>query len=124
MSSAVSQSVGKAGTTTTLNSSPNPSTMGQTVNFVATVIAQYGGAATGTVTFKDGAKTVLGTASLINGSATLPFSTLGMGSHTVTAMYGGAANSNGSTSSAITQTVVAKTATTTTVSSSLNPSFV
>jgi Bacterial Ig-like domain (group 3) len=123
VSSAVSQSVGKAGTTTTLNSSPNPSTMGQTVNFVATVIAQYGGAATGTVTFKDGAKTVLGTA-LINGSATLPFSTLGMGSHTVTAMYGGDANSNGSTSSAITQTVVAKTATTTTVSSSLNPSFV
>jgi len=122
-SSAVAQTVGNATTMTTLNSSPNPSTFGQTVNFVATVVGQYGGAATGTVTFKKGTK-VLGTASLVNGVATLPLSTLGTGSHTVTAVYGGDANSNGSTSSAITQNVVAKTATTTTLSSSLNPSFV
>src|SRR5207244_5440459 len=40
------------------------------------------------------------------------------------AVYGGDSNFNGSTSNTITQTVVAKTATTTTVSSSLNPSFV
>jgi Bacterial Ig-like domain (group 3)/Kelch motif/Galactose oxidase, central domain len=123
-SGVVSQSVGKAGTTTTLNSSPNPSTVGQTVNFVATVTGQYGGAATGTVTFKKGANTVLGAASLVNGHATLSLSTLGTGPHTVTAVYGGDANSNGSTSSAITQKVVAKTATATTLASSLNPSIV
>ena len=67
---------------------------------------------------------MLGTASLVNGSATFAFSTLGVGSHKMTAVYGGDATSTGSTSAAITQSVVAKTATATTVSSSLNPSFV
>jgi hypothetical protein len=105
VSSPVSQSVGKAGTATTLTSSPNPSTPGQTVNFVATVTGQYGGAVTGTVTFKQGKNKVLGTASLVNGSATLSLSTLRRGRHKVTAVYGGDANSNGSTSPAITQTV-------------------
>lgn len=121
---AVAQMVTKAATTTTLNSSPNPSTAGQTVNFIASVAGQYGGAATGSVTFKEGTNKTLSTASLVNGSATLPLSTLGTGTHTITAVYGGDPNSNGSTSPAITQTVTSKTATTTTVSSSLNPSFV
>jgi hypothetical protein len=123
-SSAVAQTVSHATTMSTLNSSPNPSTVGQTVNLMATVVGQYGGAATGTVTFKEGTTKVLGTASLVNGVATLPLSTLSTGSHTLRAVYGGDANSNGSTSAAITQTVVAKTATGTTISSSLNPSFV
>ncbi len=112
LSSAVPQSVGKAGTATTLTSSPNPSTPGQTVNFVAIVTGQYGGAATGTVTFKQGPvkvkrgkNKVLGTASLVNGSATLSLSTLRRGRHKVTAVYGGDANSNRSTSPAITQNV-------------------
>ena len=117
-------SVVKATTTTSLNSNPNPSTVGQTVTFVATVIRQSGGTATGTVTFKKGASTVLGSAPLANGSAAFAFSTLGVGSHTITAVYGGDSTSTGSTSAAITQRVVAKTATATTVSSSLNPSFV
>ena len=64
-------SVVKATTTTSLNSNPNPSTVGQTVTFVATVIRQSGGTATGTVTFKKGASTVLGSASLVNGSASV-----------------------------------------------------
>jgi Bacterial Ig-like domain (group 3)/Lactonase, 7-bladed beta-propeller len=123
-SPAVAQTVSKAATTTTLDSSPNPSTVGQTVNFVASVTEQYGGAATGTVTFMEGANKVVGTPSLANGSPTLPLSSLGAGSHTVTAAYGGDANSNGSTSSAISQNVVSKTATTTTLSSSFNPSYV
>lgn len=123
-SSAVTQPIAKGATASTLSSSPNPSTMAQTVNFVATVVGQYGGAATGTVTFKDGRNTVLGTATISNGTANFAISTLGTGSHTITAVYGGDTNSNGSTSNAITQTVVAKTATTTTVRSSLNPSFV
>jgi len=105
VSSPVLQSVGKAGTATTLNSSPNPSTPGQTVTFVAIVTGQYGGAVTGTVTFKQGQNKVLGTASLVNGSATLSLSTLRRGRHKVTAVHGGDANSNGSTSPAITQTV-------------------
>jgi hypothetical protein len=109
VSSAVSQSVGKAGTATALTSSPNPSTPGQTVTFVAIVTGQYGGAVTGTVTFKQSKNKVLGTASVVNGSATLSLSTLRRGRHRVTAVYGGDANSNGSTSPAIAQNVLAKT---------------
>jgi hypothetical protein len=123
-SSAVSQAVAKAATTTSLTSSPNPSFQYQTVNFVATVIAKYGGAVSGTVTFMEGAVKVWGTASLVNGSATLALSTTGVGSHTITAVYGGDGNDLGSTSPAITQTVLSKTATTTTVASSPNPSYV
>jgi hypothetical protein len=105
LSSPASQSVGKAGTATALNSSPNPSTPGQIVTFVAIVAGQYGGAVTGTVTFKQGKNQVLGTASLVNGSATLSLSTLRRGRHKVTAVYGGDSNSNRSTSPAITQKV-------------------
>jgi hypothetical protein len=112
VSSALLQSVGKAGTATALSSSPNPSTPGQTVNFVATVTGQYGGAVTGTVTFTQGPlkvqrgkNQVLGTAPLVNGSATLSLSTLRRGRHRVTAVYDGDANSKGSTSPTITQNV-------------------
>src|SRR5438094_8327661 len=107
----------------------NPSIVDQTVNFVATVVAQNGGSPSGTVTFKDGANTI-GTASVVTcncasrGTATLPLSTLGAGTHTITAVYGGDVTFTGSTSSAITQTVLAKTATTTALSSSLNTSYV
>jgi hypothetical protein len=60
---------------------------------------------TGTVTFKDGAST-LGTGTL-NGSGDATFSTsiLSVGSHSITAVYGGDSNFNGSTSSSLTQTV-------------------
>ena len=48
------QAVTRASTTTNLASSPNPSQVGQNVQFTATVTAQYGGTPTGLVTFKDG----------------------------------------------------------------------
>ena len=123
-SSAVSESISKATTTTTLTSSPNPSTTGQTVNFVATVTGQYDGSITGTVTFKRGTNTILGTATVVGGAARLSLSNLGTGSHVVTGSYGGDANSTASTSAAVTQTVVGPATTTTSLSSSPNPSFV
>jgi alpha-tubulin suppressor-like RCC1 family protein len=123
-SATVVESVGIASTATSLTSSPNPSIQGQAVNFVATVTGQFGGPVAGTVTFTEGANKLLGTASVVNGSATLLLSSLGVGSHTVTAVYGGDVNDTGSTSSATTQNVVAPTATSTTISSSLNPSTV
>jgi hypothetical protein len=123
-SAALAESIRTATTTTNLTSSPNPSFFGQTLNFIPTVVGEYGGSVTGTVTFKEGAKKVLGTASVVNGAATLPLSTLRVGPHTVTAVYGGDANDTGSTSAAITQTVMVPAATTTTISSSLNPSTV
>jgi len=88
-------------TTTTLSSSPNPSSTSQPVAFTAAVSPS---AATGTVTFKDGAAAI-GTRTLSNGSATLTTSSLSAGSHSITASYGGDANYAASTSPATTQVV-------------------
>ncbi len=52
--------------------------------------------ATGTVTFMDGG-TVLGTARLVNGTATFTTSDLPPGSHYITAIYGGDGNFEGAT---------------------------
>jgi hypothetical protein len=100
-SSAVPLTVSRATSTTSLASSPNPSTFGQSVTFTATVSPT---AATGPVTFFDGS-TSLGTANLIGGRASFSTSSLSVGSHTITATYGGDTNVAGSTSSSITQTV-------------------
>ncbi len=116
-SSALTQTVNKANTTVTLASSANPSTYGSSVTFTATVTPSV---ATGAVTFKDGS-TALGTGTISSGKATFSISTLAAGSHSITASYGGDANDNGSTSSALTQTVQ-KANTTITLTSSANPS--
>ncbi|MET7934021.1 Ig-like domain-containing protein [Streptomyces sp. NPDC005322] len=105
----------KANTTTTLTSSPNPSTPGQTVTFTATVAAvpPATGTPTGTVTFTiSGGPTLTGT---LNGSgvATASTNALTAGPHTVTATYNGDTCFNTSTSNTITQNV--GTATNTTV---------
>src|SRR5450631_3110114 len=116
-STALSQTVNKANTTTTLASSANPSNYGSSVKFTATVTLST---ATGLVTFKDGSAT-LGTGTLASGKATFSTSTLIAGSHSITASYGGDANFNVSTSTALSQTVN-KANTTTTLASSANPS--
>ncbi|CDR09929.1 beta strand repeat-containing protein [Streptomyces iranensis] len=103
-----SVTVGQAATTTTLTSSPNPSTPGQNVTFTATVTAvpPATGTPTGTVTFViSGGPTLTGT---LNGAgqATVSTNTLTTGAHTVTATYGGDTCFAGSTSPTITQNVV------------------
>jgi hypothetical protein len=72
------------------------------------------------VTFLDGA-TSLGTATVSNSSAQLAISGLSLGTHSVTASYGGNANLSGSVSSVLTQ-AVNQAATATAISSSANPS--
>jgi hypothetical protein len=109
--------LGPINTTTTLASSPNPSTYGQSVTLTATVAPAT---VTGTVTFNHGS-TSLGTGQLSGGVATLTTAKLTAGSHSLTANYAGGAGVNGSTSPAIVQ-VVGKAATTTTLTSSPNPS--
>ena len=94
---------GGAATTTTLVSSLNPSTFGNAVTFTATVSVQNG-MPTGTVTFMDGASTI-GAASLSGGAAALVTSSLALGTHSMTAVYGGDATFPGSTSSALSQVV-------------------
>ena len=116
-SSVLTQTVNKASTTVALTSSLNPSTYGASVTFTATVTPS---AATGTVTFKDGS-TTLGTGTISSGRATFGTSTLAVGSHSITAAYGGDANDNSSTSSTLTQTVN-KINTAVTLASSANPS--
>src|SRR5439155_3438552 len=103
-SAAPTQTVNQATTTTALSSSPNPSTLGQSVTFTATVTGS-GGTPTGTVTFKDGA-TTLGTGTL-NGSGVATFTTSALiaGSHSITAVYGGDSTFATSTSSVLTQSV-------------------
>jgi len=109
----------KAPSTTTVASSGTPSVKGQSVTFTATV-AGSSGPRTGTVTFKDGTATI-GTGTLdANGKATVSISSLSVGSHTITAMYGGSATYSSSTSSALTQTVNKGNASTV-LTSSANP---
>jgi hypothetical protein len=101
-SAAFSQTVNKPSSSVTLSSSANPSAPGQSVTFTAKVTPA---AATGTVQFFDG-KTSLGTATLASGSAALTISTLTSGTHSIAAVYSGAANYAGSTSAALSQAVL------------------
>jgi hypothetical protein len=119
---AAPQVVNKAATTTALGSSPNPSYLGQTVNFTATVAAVPPGSGipTGTVTFKKGS-TVLATVTLGSGVASYSTSTLAVGSDTITAVYSADPNFAASTGSTV-QTVQALNVTTTTASASPRPS--
>jgi hypothetical protein len=84
----------------TLQSGPNPSSVGQAVTFTATVSPS---AATGTVMFFDGS-TTLGSGTLNIGRATFTTSTLSVGSHSIVATYTGDAH-YGTSSVTLIQTV-------------------
>ncbi|HEY6388277.1 MAG TPA: Ig-like domain repeat protein [Candidatus Acidoferrum sp.] len=114
--------IAQATTATTATSSQNPQIVNQPITFTATVASQFAGAATGSVTFKNGA-TTLRTVSLSGNQASFTTSFATAGTRSITAQYTGDANNLGSTSSALSQSVVAKFGTTTTLASSLNPSF-
>jgi hypothetical protein len=97
----VSLTVNPATPTIALASSANPSVFGSSVTFVATVTPTT---ATGTVMFRDGS-TMLGAGTISSGSATYSNSALTVGSHSITALYGGDTNDSSSASLLITQTV-------------------
>jgi Bacterial Ig-like domain (group 3)/IPTL-CTERM motif len=92
---------GPGATTTVVISSLNPSLVGQTVTFTATVT---GTTPTGTVQFFDGVVS-LGTGTLAGGIATISTSTLAAGTHSITAVYSGDVDDATSTSPAISQVV-------------------
>ncbi len=104
-SPALTQVVNQGASSTALVSSVDPSVVGKTVRFTATVTSPTS-KPTGTVTFMDGS-TMLGTKSvaLPTGKAVYSTSTLSAGSHNITAIYGGTANVIGSTSPVLLQTV-------------------
>lgn len=116
------------GTSTALNSSLNPSTVGASVTFTAIVSTSVSGVTPdGTITFMDGANTLGSpvTLSTIGGmqEAQYTTSTLTNGVHQITAVYSGdaAKNIQGDTSNTLSQDVQA--AATLAVVSNLNPSY-
>src|SRR5205807_1349498 len=106
------QTVNKAGTSTGVSSSANPSVSGQLVTFTATVTVMSPGTTaaanpTGTVIFRDGGTSIAqGMLSTNAGVTTATFSTstLTIGNHTITASFAGDNNFLTSTGT-LTQTV-------------------
>jgi hypothetical protein len=94
------------GTRITLTASSKTPAAGQSLTLTATVSASVAGSGTptGSVTFKDGTKT-LATVSLSGGKAKIATSTLAVGKHTITAAYAGNSSFNPHTSTAVVITV-------------------
>jgi hypothetical protein len=87
-------------TTTTIASSVNPSLLNQPVTLTANVTVQDGDVPTGTVQFLiEGANFGL-PVTLTNGVASITTATLGLGPHTISAVYSGGGEFVGSTGSA------------------------
>jgi len=107
-------------TTTTLSSSADPSTFGQSITLTTTVSSGGQGTPTGPVDFLDG-DNVIGTGTLSNGQATLVTSALTVGVHFLSAAYQGDSADAVSTSFTADLTVQ-QASTTTTLTSSANPS--
>lgn len=89
------QTVDPAATTTKVSSSRNPSKVGQTVTFTATVTSAYA-TPKGTVTFKVG-DDVVATVALVNGHIIYRTATLPVGSWTISATYNPELNRMGAT---------------------------
>jgi hypothetical protein len=122
-STPIAELISAASTSVTLSSSVNPAIFGTTITLSATVTdasTSSIGTPTGSVTFMDGAN-ALGKGSLnSSGIATLTVSSLGQGSHSVTAIYSGDADFNGSSSTPINQ-VISAAGTAVILSSSADP---
>ena len=119
--------VSNATSTTALASSANPSVVGGSVTFTATVV---GAAPTGSVAFTDGGSAIAGCGAVAlpagatnSKTATCSSTTLAVGSHKIVATYGGDGGNNGSTSTTLVQ-VINNATSGTTLASSANPSIV
>jgi Bacterial Ig-like domain (group 3)/Abnormal spindle-like microcephaly-assoc'd, ASPM-SPD-2-Hydin len=126
-SPAITQTVNAAttaATSTTVVSSLNPATVGQSVMFTATSTSATAGTLTGTITFFDGATQIGAPVTISSGSASVSTTTLTQAAHSITAKYSGDAKFSASTSPTLTETVNVgtKAATSSVVTSSLNPS--
>jgi len=133
----IQTTVSKAGTSTALNTSVNPSGFGQSVTFTATVSSVVGSPVpgtlppAGTVTFRDlstntdlGANITLVAGAGASSTASITVSSLLVGSHSIRAIYngdGGSTNFYLASQSQILTQIVTKAATTTTVSGAPNP---
>lgn len=121
-SAAISQTVSKASTTTVVTPSPKPAIVNRSVTLTALVSGKFGGVPSGTVIFRSGNLT-LGSAVLSNGSAVFTTTFTSAGTRSITAIYSGDVDYTTSTSATLSLPVT-KEATTTVITSSLNPSNV
>jgi sugar lactone lactonase YvrE len=114
----------KQTTSLAIASSSNPVLTASSITLTATLTNSRAAAASGLITFNDGA-TQLGTAQLnADGQASLVLPSLSSGTHTVTATYGGDGDDFASTSSPLSQVVNLRSTTTTLTASqtdSANP---
>ena len=121
----LTQTVNQGATSSVVSSSADPSVSGQDVTYTATVaaLAPASGIPSGTVTFMDGVTTLSGCVvqPLVGGVVACSIAYAGVGSHAITAVYGGDLNFTGSTSTILTQTV-SPASTSTALASSVNPS--
>jgi hypothetical protein len=123
VSNPVTVTVALATTTTVLTASATNPAFGSNVALTATVTAKAGPAASGVVTFLDGA-TALGTGTVnSSGVATISRSTLPSGADSITASYAGTQSFAASVSSPVTVTVAQATTTTSLTASPTNPAF-
>jgi len=114
------QIVNQAVSSTTVVSSMDPSAYGQAVSFTASVT---GSSPTGTVQFNIDGSPFGSAVTLASGSATSgSISTLTAGTHTVTAVYSGDTNNQGSTGTLSGGQNVGQAASGTVVTSNVNPS--
>jgi autotransporter adhesin len=104
-SNAVSQTVKKAATSTTVSSSLNPAAAGAKVTFTAKVTPATGPTPTGSVSFKDGTATIAVETLSASGSATFSTTTLAAGTHSITAEYDGSTLNLASTSTVLSQVI-------------------
>jgi hypothetical protein len=99
----VALTVNQAASTTALVSSINPVLVTNAATFTMSVSSSAGTAA-GSVNFLDGT-VLLGSVALNNGSASYTTSSLTVGTHSITAVYGGSNNLASSASSALSEVV-------------------
>jgi hypothetical protein len=113
------QTVNKATTVVTLAASSNPASVNQSVSFLPLVTSQYGSSVSGTITFKQGTKTL----------ATLPYRTpyanvfTPAGTYPISAIYSGDSQNLASTT-VLNEVIVAPATTNTSVVSSINPTVI
>jgi YD repeat-containing protein len=104
-SQAVTLTVTKVVSSLALTVSSAPTTAGMQITLTATAT---GDVPTGTVIFYDGT-TVVGTAPLVNGVATLTYIPATAGAHNFSAVYGGDTDDTSSTSNAVTKNILPAT---------------
>ncbi len=114
-SAAVAQTVKSTAAVGIATNAPNP-VPGQNITFTASITPST---ATDSVQFLDNGS-VIGASALASGAATFSTSTLALGSHSVTAVYGGDSNVTGGTSAALVFSIKATPGLT--LTSNLNPS--